>query len=159
MPETGRTKIVVPDRIQRGDLIRVQVVMQHPMDTGFFRDANANIIPAWFISDVRVMYGDAEVARFEWTSGVSRDPMVSFELKGADQAGIFKFMDALKLVVRATSLGDVHTMMLYPVMSSHREISPKHRERMGIRENLVRLSVGIEAVDDIIADLDQALRY
>jgi cystathionine beta-lyase/cystathionine gamma-synthase len=42
-------------------------------------------------------------------------------------------------------------------MSSHREISPKHRERMGIRENLVRLSVGIEAVEDIIADLEQAL--
>ena len=60
------------------------------------------------------------------------------------------------MVVRATSLGDVHTMMLYPVMSSHREISPKHRERMGIRENLVRLSVGIEAADDIVADLDQA---
>ncbi len=42
-------------------------------------------------------------------------------------------------------------------MSSHREISPKHRERMGIRDNLVRISVGIEAVDDIIADLAQAL--
>ena len=66
-------------------------------------------------------------------------------------------MDALELVVRATSLGDVHTMMLYPVMSSHREISPKHRERMGIRENLVRLSVGIEAAEDIMADLEQAL--
>jgi cystathionine beta-lyase/cystathionine gamma-synthase len=42
-------------------------------------------------------------------------------------------------------------------MSSHREISPKHRERMGIRENLVRLSVGIEAVEDIVGDLQQAL--
>jgi cystathionine beta-lyase/cystathionine gamma-synthase len=48
-------------------------------------------------------------------------------------------------------------MMLYPVMSSHREISPKQRERMGIRDNLVRLSVGIEAVEDIIADLELAL--
>ena len=66
--------------------------------------------------------------------------------------------DALAAVVRATSLGDVHTMILYPVMSSHREISPKHRQRMGIRESLVRLSVGIEAAVDIIADLDQALR-
>ena len=66
-------------------------------------------------------------------------------------------MDALRLVVRATSLGDVHSMMLYPVMSSHRELSPKHRERMGIRENLVRLSVGIEAPEDVIADLEQAL--
>jgi cystathionine beta-lyase/cystathionine gamma-synthase len=84
--------------------------------------------------------------------------MVSFELKGTGREGVFRFIDSLKLVVAATSLGDVHSMMLYPVMSSHREISPKHRERMGIRENLVRLSVGIEAVEDIIADLDQALR-
>jgi cystathionine beta-lyase/cystathionine gamma-synthase len=83
--------------------------------------------------------------------------MVSFEVKDAGQPEIFRFMDALKLVVRATSLGDVHTMMLYPVMSSHREISPKHRERMGIKEGLVRLSVGIEAPEDIIEDLEQAL--
>lgn len=83
--------------------------------------------------------------------------MVSFEVKGAGRAEIFRFMDALRMIVRATSLGDVHSMMLYPVMSSHREISPKHRERMGIRENLVRLSVGIEAAEDIIGDLEQAL--
>jgi len=83
--------------------------------------------------------------------------IVSFELKGAGRAEIFRFMNALRLIVRATSLGDVHSMMLYPVMSSHREISPRHRERMGIRENLVRLSVGIEAVDDITHDLGQAL--
>jgi cystathionine beta-lyase/cystathionine gamma-synthase len=48
-------------------------------------------------------------------------------------------------------------MILYPVMSSHRELSPKHRQRMGIRENLVRLSIGIEAAEDIIVDLEQAL--
>jgi cystathionine beta-lyase/cystathionine gamma-synthase len=42
-------------------------------------------------------------------------------------------------------------------MSSHRDLAPKHRERVGIRDNLVRLSVGIEAAEDIIADLDQAL--
>ncbi len=86
MPETGRTKIVVPDRIQRGDTIRVQVLVQHPMDTGFFRDANANIIPAWFIKDVVVRYGDLEIATFEWTSGISKDPMVSFQLKADREA-------------------------------------------------------------------------
>ena len=54
--------------------------------------------------------------------------MVSFELRGrGPREEVFRFMDALQLVVRATSLGDVHSMMLYPVMSSHREISPKHR--------------------------------
>ncbi|HEV3333470.1 MAG TPA: PLP-dependent aspartate aminotransferase family protein [Bryobacteraceae bacterium] len=84
--------------------------------------------------------------------------IVSFELKDAGRQEIFRFMDALQMIVRATSLGDVHSMMLYPVMSSHREVSPKHRERMGIRDNLVRLSVGIEAPEDIIEDLDQALK-
>ena len=61
------------------------------------------------------------------------------------------------MIVPATSLGDVHSMVLYPAMSSHRSLSPKHRERMGIRDNLVRLSVGIEAPEDILADLEQAL--
>jgi cystathionine beta-lyase/cystathionine gamma-synthase len=83
--------------------------------------------------------------------------MISFEIRDAGQEEVFRFMDALQLIVRATSLGDVHTMMLYPVMSSHRELSPKHRQRMGIRDSLVRLSVGIEAPEDIIADLEQAL--
>ena len=48
-------------------------------------------------------------------------------------------------------------MILYPAMSSHRDLSPKHRQRMGIRDNLVRVSTGIEAPEDIIADLQQAL--
>jgi cystathionine gamma-synthase/methionine-gamma-lyase len=66
-------------------------------------------------------------------------------------------MEKLNLVVRATSLGDVHSMMLYPAMASHRDISPKQRHRLGIHDNLVRLSVGIEALEDILADLEQAL--
>jgi cystathionine beta-lyase/cystathionine gamma-synthase len=61
------------------------------------------------------------------------------------------------MVVRATSLGDVHSMILHPLMSSHRDLAPKHLERLGIRENLLRLSVGIEAVEDILEDLEQAL--
>ena len=83
--------------------------------------------------------------------------MVSFEIRGAQRDGIFDFLDRLKLVVRATSLGDVHTMVLYPMMSSHREVPTDLRDRMGIRENLVRLSTGIEDMEDVEADLDQAL--
>ena len=83
--------------------------------------------------------------------------MVSFELGGVtSREEVFAFMDRLKMLVRATSLGDVHTMVLYPAMSSHRDIAPKQRERMGIRDNLLRVSVGIEAIDDIIGDLEQA---
>ena len=84
--------------------------------------------------------------------------MVAFELKGAGRPEVFKMMESLGMIVRATSLGDVHTMMLYPAMASHRDISPKHRERLGIRDNLVRMSIGIEAVDDIIADSNKRSR-
>ncbi len=83
--------------------------------------------------------------------------ILSFEVKGADRDGIFRVMNSLKMIVPATSLGDVQTMVLYPAMASHRELSPKHRARLGIHDNLLRLSTGIEAVEDIIADLDQAL--
>lgn len=82
--------------------------------------------------------------------------MLAFELKGAGRDEVFRFMERLKMIVRATSLGDVHTMMLYPAMSSHRDLAPKHRHRLGIQDNLVRISVGIEAAEDIIADLEQA---
>jgi cystathionine beta-lyase/cystathionine gamma-synthase len=84
--------------------------------------------------------------------------MVSFEVKGAAKEGIFAFLDRLQLAVKATSLGDVHTMVLHPWIASHRDVPLKQKERMGIKENLVRFSVGIEALEDIIEDLDQALR-
>ncbi len=84
--------------------------------------------------------------------------LVAFEIKEADRAQVFQFMERLKMVVRATSLGDVHTLILYPAMASHRDLSPKHRQRLGIHDNLVRMSIGIEAIDDILGDLDQALR-
>jgi cystathionine beta-lyase/cystathionine gamma-synthase len=48
-------------------------------------------------------------------------------------------------------------MILYPAMASHRDLAPKHRERLGISDNLVRISTGIEAIEDILSDLDQAL--
>jgi cystathionine gamma-synthase/methionine-gamma-lyase len=83
--------------------------------------------------------------------------IVTFEVEGATQQDIFEFMDRLRLVVRGTSLGDVHTLVLYPVMASHRNLSPKQRQRLGIHDGVVRLCAGIEAVDDIIADISQAL--
>jgi cystathionine beta-lyase/cystathionine gamma-synthase len=66
-------------------------------------------------------------------------------------------MDSFKMIVRATSLGDVHTGASYPAISSHRELSAKHRQRLGIGDGLVRFSIGIEAVEDILADIEQAL--
>lgn len=83
--------------------------------------------------------------------------MVSFEIEGAGRKEIFRFFEALRLCLPATTLGDIRSMVLYPAHSSHRALSPEERERIGIGEGLVRLSVGIEAAEDILADLDQAL--
>lgn len=116
---------------------------------------NPNIERVHYTADPK--HPDAATIRRLFSGGLY-GAMISFELKGAGREDVFAFMDRLKLVVRATSLGDVHTMMLYPAMASHRDVSPKQRERMGIRDSLVRLSVGIEDAGDIIADLEQALR-
>ena len=82
----GEARIKVPDRIARGEVIVVNSIISHPMDTGFFRNADGDPIPAYFIKEVVVTYGEQEVARFEWTSGISRDPVVSFTVK-ADKEG------------------------------------------------------------------------
>jgi cystathionine gamma-synthase/methionine-gamma-lyase len=83
--------------------------------------------------------------------------MLAFELKDGGRAEIFRLMERMKMIVCVTSLGDVHTMALYPAIASHRDLSPKQRQRLGIGDNLLRISVGIEAAEDIIGDLDQAL--
>jgi cystathionine gamma-synthase/methionine-gamma-lyase len=77
--------------------------------------------------------------------------------QGRRPGPVFRLMNAFRLIVPATSLGDAQTMELYPAMASHRELSPKHRARLGINDNLLRLPIGIEAVEDIISDRGRAL--
>jgi cystathionine beta-lyase/cystathionine gamma-synthase len=83
--------------------------------------------------------------------------MVAFDLAEADQSQVFRFFDALRLCLPATTLGDVCTLVLYPAHSSHRALSPEERACIGIGDGLVRMSVGIEAVEDLLSDLEQAL--
>jgi cystathionine beta-lyase/cystathionine gamma-synthase len=83
--------------------------------------------------------------------------VLSFEIADADQAAVFSFMEALELCLPATTLGDVYTLVLHPATSSHRTLSATERAQVGIGAGLVRLSAGIEAAEDIVADLAQAL--
>ena len=83
--------------------------------------------------------------------------MISFDIRDGDRARVFRFMEALRLVLPATTLGDVYSLALYPAHSSHRALDPDLRHRLGIGDGLVRLSVGIEDPADIVADLAQAL--
>lgn len=83
--------------------------------------------------------------------------VVTFDLKDATKAAAFRFLDALELAASATTLGDLFTEVLYPAISSHRRVEPAERARMGITEGTLRISVGIEDPEDILADLDAAL--
>ena len=87
--------------------------------------------------------------------------LVSFELAVDDPEGgretAFRFLNALKMCTRAPSLGDIYTLAIHPSTASHRELSPSRRERLGVKENLIRVSLGIEHPDDVIEDIEQAL--
>jgi len=83
--------------------------------------------------------------------------MLSFEIKDAGREQAFAFLEALKMVVPATSLGDVYSLALYPAMSSHRSLTPEERIASGISDGLIRVSVGIEDAADIIGDISQAV--
>lgn len=103
--------------------------------------------------------GFAATAETNIVKRILRQPgaLVSVELKDQTREAAFRFMDALKLCIRSTSLGDVFTSALHPPTASHRDLSPARRRQLGISDGLVRISVGIESIDDIIADIDQAL--
>jgi cystathionine beta-lyase/cystathionine gamma-synthase len=83
--------------------------------------------------------------------------MISFDLRDGDAGRVGRFMDALELVLPATTLGDVYSLTLYPARSSHRALDADTRRRIGIGDGLIRLSIGIEDPADIIGDLHRAL--
>jgi methionine-gamma-lyase len=82
--------------------------------------------------------------------------MMSFEVKGGLKAGK-TLMDSVKLMLLAVSLGGIETLIQHPASMTHSKMTPESRLEADITDGLVRLSVGIENVEDLIADLDQAL--
>jgi cystathionine beta-lyase/cystathionine gamma-synthase len=83
--------------------------------------------------------------------------MIAFELHGGAPAGV-ALMNALELCSLAESLGAVETLVTHPASMTHGALEPEERERLGITDGLVRLSVGLEEPADVIADLEAALR-
>lgn len=95
---------------------------------------------------------DYEVSRSQSTGFGS---MISFSIKNPEK--IKKILSSLKVITFAESLGGVKTLMTYPYYQTHADISEETRNRLGVNENLLRISVGIEDLEDLIKDLDQAL--
>lgn len=84
--------------------------------------------------------------------------MLSFDLRGGREAAI-RFMNRLKFCTLTPTLGDVDTLVLHPATMSHRGVPREQRLACGITDGLVRISVGIEAIEDILADLEQAVAF
>ncbi|MDD3677113.1 O-acetylhomoserine aminocarboxypropyltransferase/cysteine synthase family protein [Thauera propionica] len=82
--------------------------------------------------------------------------ILSFGVKGGLEAG-GRFQDALKLITRLVNIGDAKSLACHPASTTHRQLSPAELAKAGVSPDMVRLSIGIEHIDDIIADLEQAL--
>ncbi|MGC2462665.1 MAG: PLP-dependent transferase, partial [Steroidobacteraceae bacterium] len=82
--------------------------------------------------------------------------LVGFELKGGRDAGR-KFIDALKMFYHVANIGDARSLAIHPATTTHSQPTPEELLKTGVTDAYVRLSVGIEHIDDIIADIDQAL--
>jgi cystathionine gamma-synthase/methionine-gamma-lyase len=129
------------------------------------QSANAAAIAAALAADSRIervyypgLSGspDYEVASRLFPQG-QFGAMLAFAIRDADRAAVMRFLGQLKLLRAAPTLGDCYSLVLYPVIASHRGLSHEQRRERGIHDNVVRLSAGIEDPADLIADLDQAL--
>ncbi len=82
--------------------------------------------------------------------------ILSFGIKGGSEAG-GRFIDALEMILRLVNIGDAKSLACHPASTTHRQLNPEELKSAGVSEDLVRISVGIEHIDDIIADIEQAL--
>jgi len=82
--------------------------------------------------------------------------ILSFGIKGGHEAGV-KFLDALRLITRLVNIGDAKSLATHPASTTHRQLSGDELDAAGVTPEMVRLSIGIENVDDILEDIDRAL--
>jgi O-succinylhomoserine sulfhydrylase len=102
----------------------------------------------------RADHPQAELARRQMAGGST---LVAFELAGG-KAAAFRFLNALRLILISNNLGDAKSLITHPATTTHQRLTPEQRDELGISDGLVRLSVGLEASGDLVADIDRALR-
>lgn len=95
-------------------------------------------------------------ATCEKICGGQASGILSFGIEGGREAGA-RFIDALQMILRLVNIGDAKSLACHPATTTHRQLDPEELLSAGVSEDMVRLSIGIEHIDDIIADIDQAL--
>lgn len=129
------------------------------------QNANALALARWLAHHPRVAHvhypglpdnADYALAQRQFRAGCF-GAMLAFDVRNAGRAEVFALMEKLRVIQRIPTLGDVATLAAYPAHASHRALTAEQRAALNISDGTVRLSVGIEAADDLIADLEQAL--
>ncbi len=119
-----------------------------PNSCAAIRGSNGLITPALPIIPITLWRGNISAA------ALAR--CLTFGIVGGLEAGK-AFYDALKLFKRLVNMGDAKSLACHPASTTHRQMSAQEQDKAGVRPEMIRLSVGIEHIDDILADLDQAL--
>ena len=91
-----------------------------------------------------------------WPGSGSGGAMVSFEIKGGYESGK-KFLDNIRMLSLSANLGDTRTIATHPASTTHSKLSTEERKAVGITDGLIRISVGLEHIDDIVEDIEQSL--
>ncbi len=125
--------------------------------------ANAKVVAEWLEKDPRVDFVTyAGLESSPWNARVGRicpkgaGALFTFAVKGGYEACV-KLVDALQLFSHVANLGDTRSLVIHSASTTHRQLTPEQQQAAGAAPNVVRLSIGIENVEDLIADLDQAL--
>ena len=104
------------------------------------------------------LVGDAEYEKNLKYLGGKGGSLVIFELKGGKEAGQ-KFIDSLELLSHVANVGDAKSLAIHPATTTHSQLNEEEQQLSGITPGMVRLSIGIESIDDILADIQQALDW
>jgi len=133
--------------------VRMTASSQGAEQVANFLAAHPNVASVWYLGLLPKAHPDREVFERQWSGPGST---FSFEVKGGE-AEAFSVLNRLKVIKLAVSLGGTETLASHPSTMTHSDITREEQMRLGITPALIRLSVGIEHPDDLIADLDQAL--
>tara|TARA_R110002049_G_scaffold308754_1_gene513901 strand:+ start:43579 stop:44748 length:1170 start_codon:yes stop_codon:yes gene_type:complete len=131
--------------------VRVDKHCENAFKVAEFLEAHPNV--NWVKYPFLKSHPQYEIAKKQMKSGGS---IVAFEVKGGVEAGR-KFLDAIKMCSLSANLGDTRTIVTHPASTTHSKLSEADRLEVSITDGLVRVSVGLEHIDDVIADLEQAL--
>ena len=118
-----------------------------------FLDGHPKVAVVHYLGRIGDDDSRSDLAKRQWTSGGA---MISFDVVGGrDEA--FRLLDSMSLIVNTTSLGGTESIACHPWTTTHSNVDPETKREIGVTEAMIRLSVGIEAAEDLIADLDRAL--